>query len=153
MRQQYLLLKDVEDIGRSGEIISAKPGFARNYLIPEEKAVPATEHTLRMQARLQSERLKQAELDRKEAEALAAKIEGMDLKIVVKVDPEGNMYGSVGAGDIASLFQQEGIKVERRNVGSHLHIKVLGAHHLTLKLNEGVTCTYNLHVESDKIES
>ena len=146
MKQQYLLIADVEDIGRSGEVISVKPGFARNFLLPSQKAVPASEHTLRMQARLKEERSKQADLDRKEAEALAAKLSGLTLTITVKVDPEGNMYGSVGYSDILELFAKEGLQMDRRNIGLNKPIKVIGVHPLILKLKEGVTCAYTLHI-------
>ena len=150
MKLQYLLLEDVEEIGRSGEIINAKPGFARNYLIPQKKAVPATAHALRMQARLQDERAKKAAVDKSEAEELAKKLEGMTLKIVVKVDPEGNLYGSVGPMDIVHLFEKEGVQLDKKNIVLPTkHLKTLGVHQLTLKLQEGVTCGYTLHVESD----
>jgi large subunit ribosomal protein L9 len=152
MKQQYLLIDDVEDVGRSGEIITAKPGFARNYLFPQQKAVLASPHTLRMQAKLQEERSKKADVDRKEAEALAAKLEGTLLKITVKVDPEGNMYGSVGPTDIIQLFDKEGIKVERRNIGLLKAIKEVGVHQMTLKLNEGVTCTYSLQIIGEQAQ-
>lgn len=146
MKQQYLLIEDVEDVGRSGELIFAKPGFARNYLLPQEKAVPASAHTLRMQAQLQAERAEKAAVERKNAENLAAKIQGMALTITVKVDPEANMYGSVGPSDIIELFAKEGIEVDRRSIGLTKPIKVVGAHPLTLKLKEGVTCGYTLHI-------
>lgn len=147
MKQQYLLIADVEDIGRSGEVISAKAGFARNFLLPQQKAVLASEHTLRMQKRLQEERSKQADVDRKEAEALAGKLNGLTLKITVKVDPEGNMYGSVGPTDIIELFGKEGYTMDRRNIGINKPIKVIGKHPMTLKLKEGVTVAYTLHIE------
>ena len=146
MKQQYLLIEDVEDVGRSGEMISAKPGFARNYLLPQLKAVLATEHTLRMQTKLQAERAEKAAVDKKEAEALAQKLQGKELSITVKVDPEGNMYGSVGFADIIELFTKEGIEVDRRTVGLTKPIKQVGDHQLTLKLKEGVTCGYTLKI-------
>ena len=149
MRQQYLLIEDVEDVGRKGEVISAKPGFARNFLIPQKKAQVATVHVLRKQAKLQEERAKEAEVDRKAAEELSQKIEGMALKIVVKVDPEGHLYGSVGASDIVALFAKHGVQVEKKNVGVSLHLRTLGDHALVLKLKEGVTCKYTVIVESD----
>ncbi len=153
MKQQYLLLEDVEDVGRSGEIINAKPGFARNYLIPQQKAVPATAHALRMQARLQDERLKKAAVDKQESEEMAKKLEGMTLKIVVKVDPEGHLYGSVGPMDIVHLFEKEGIQLDKKSVVlPSKHLKELGVHQLTLKLKEGVTCGYTLHIVSDAPE-
>lgn len=150
MRQQYLLLEDVDEVGRSGEVINAKPGFARNYLIPQQKAVPATAHTLRMQARLQEERAKQAAVDKSAAEELAAKLEGSTLKIIVKVDPEGHLYGSVSQMDIVHLFEKEGVKLERKNIVLPHPIKELGVYNLTLKLKEDVVCNYTLNVVSDQ---
>lgn len=149
MKQQYLLIADVEDVGRCGEVIAVQPGFARNYLIPKQKAVPANAHTLRMQTRLQEERAKQAGLDRTESEALAAKLEGTTLNITVKVDAEGNMYGSVGYADILDLFSQHGFQLERRNIGLNKPIKNIGVHPMTLKLKEDVSCNYTLHIEGD----
>lgn len=151
MRQQFLLLEDVEDIGRSGEIVSAKPGFARNYLLPQKKAVLASPHTLRMQERLQQERAKKAAVDKKDAEELAAKLNGMTLTINVKVDPEGNLYGSVTQMDIVHLFEKEGVKLDRRNVLLPQHIKELGVKSLALRFKEDVTCNYTLNVVSEVI--
>lgn len=153
MKQQYLLIDDVEDVGRSGELISAKPGFARNFLLPQQKAVLANAHTLRMQAKLQEERAKKADVDRKEAEELAAKLQGTALTVKVKVDPEGNMYGSVGAHDIIELFNKEGIMVDKRNIGMNKPIKEVGVHQLTLKLKEGVTCNYSLHIIGEQAQA
>jgi len=150
MKQQYLLIADVEDVGRSGEVIAVQPGFARNYLIPQQKAVPASQHTLRMQARLKEERAKQAEVDRKGAEELAAKLEGSTLTVKVKVDPEGNMYGSVGFADIVKLFADKGFTLERRSIGLNKPIKEIGIHPMVLKFKEGVTCNYTLHIEGEK---
>jgi large subunit ribosomal protein L9 len=153
MKQQYLLIADVEDIGRSGEVISVKSGFARNFLLPKQKAVPASAHTLRMQERLREERAKQASVDRKEAEALAGKLEGLTLTAKVKVDPEGNMYGSVGYSDILELFTKEGFQMDRRNIGLNKPIKTIGVHVLTLKLKEGVTCNYTLNIVGEQLHS
>ena len=153
MKQQYLLIADVEDVGRSGEVISVKNGFARNFLLPQGKAVRASEHTLRMQARLQEERAKQAAVDRKDAEALAEKLGGMTLQITVKVDPEGNMYGSVGYADILELFAKEGIKLDRRNICLNKPLKEVGVLPMTLKLKEGVVCQYTLHILGEQASS
>ncbi|HSX11933.1 MAG TPA: 50S ribosomal protein L9, partial [Rhabdochlamydiaceae bacterium] len=87
MKNQLLLVEDVDDLGRSGDVVSVKPGFARNFLIPQKKAVVATKGTLRMQERLKEERAQKAIVDKKEAEEFAARIEGMVLTTTVKVDP------------------------------------------------------------------
>jgi large subunit ribosomal protein L9 len=152
MKQQYLLIDDVEDVGRSGELISVKPGFARNFLLPQQKAVPASAHTLRMQAKLVEERAQKAAVDRKESEEQAAKLEGLVLQITVKVDPEGHMYGSVGSNDIIELFAKEGIKVGKRNVGLNKPIKEVGVHQMTLKLKEDVNCGYALQIIGEQAQ-
>lgn len=152
MKQQYLLIDDVEDVGRSGELISVKSGFARNFLLPRSKAVPASAHTLRMQAMLVEERKKKADVDRKEAEDQAAKLEGLVLKITVKVDPEGHMYGSVGTSDIIELFAKEGITVGKRNVGLNKPIKATGIHQMSLKLKEDVACGYSLEIIGEQAQ-
>jgi large subunit ribosomal protein L9 len=149
MGNQLLLLEDVEDLGRSGEVVSVKPGFARNFLLPQKKAVVADKFTLRLQARLQEERNKRAEVDRKESEGIATRIEGMVLAMEVKVDPDGNMYGSVAAIDIVRLLEKEGISLERRGVLLIHPIKELGVHKINLRLKEGIPASFTLQVHSD----
>lgn len=148
MRNQLLLIEDVQDLGRSGDVVSVKRGYGRNYLVPQKKAVIADKFTLRMQAKLKEERAKRAEIDRKDAEELAGKIENRVLSIEVKVDPDGNMYGSVSALDIVQLFEKEGIAIERRNVALAHPIKALGVYPIHLKLKEGVPAQITLKVHS-----
>lgn len=149
MQNQLLLLEDVDDLGRSGDVVSVKPGFARNFLIPQKKAVVADPFTLRMQAKLQAERAKRAQVDRAEAEELSKKIEGMVLSIEVKVDPDGHMYGSVAAADMVRLFEEEGIQLERRNIVLPQPIKSLGQHPIQLKLKEGVPAQVTIDVVAE----
>lgn len=146
MKNELLLVEDVDELGRSGDVVSVKPGYARNFLIPQRKAVFADKHTLRMQAKLKEERAKRAVVDKKEAEELATGIDGRTLKIEVKVDPDGNMYGSVTFHDIIQLFEKEGIKLEKRNIVLAQPIKELGVFNLKLKLKEGVPASFTLKV-------
>lgn len=146
MKQQLLLLEDVEALGKKGEIVSAKPGYVRNFLLPQGLAIIASPNTLRKQERLREERAKQAVVDRKESEELAMQIEGVSLEIRVKVDPEGHMYGSVSAADIAHLFQEKGLPVEKKFVQLTKPIKETGVHKIALKLKEGVSLSCNLQI-------
>lgn len=149
MGNQLLLIEDVDDLGRSGDVVSVKPGYARNFLIPQKKAVVADKFTLRMQARLKEERAKQAQVDKKDAEELAARVDGMVLTVEVKVDPDGHMYGSVTSLDIVRLFEDQDIKLERRNVVLLQPIKQLGVYPIALKLKEGVPAQITLRVMSE----
>lgn len=146
MKQQLLLLEDVDALGRKGEIVSAKPGFIRNFLLPKGYAIIATQNTLRKQERLRAERAKQAVIDQKESEELARQIEGIVVETTVKVDPEGHMYGSVSAADIALLLQERGLPLDRKSVLLPRPIKQTGVHKISLKLKEGVSAFCDLHI-------
>lgn len=149
MQNQLLLLEDVENLARKGEIVKVKPGFARNYLLPEGKAVVADKRTLRMQDKLKEERAKQADADKKEAIELAAVIDHKEFNIVVKVDSDGNMYGSVTALDISKLLKDKGYAVERTHVKLLHPIKALGVYEISLVLKENVQASISLELESD----
>src|SRR5438445_11042849 len=97
MAKQLLLLEDVEHLGRKGDVVNAKEGYAYNFLIPKGFALVASESALRRKTKLQEERRKIAETDRKESEELAVRLNGEALTFIVKVDHEGHMYGSVSA--------------------------------------------------------
>ncbi len=149
MATKYLLVEDVEGLGRKGEIVSAKPGHARNYLIPQGFALMANPNTLRLQARLQAEREAKAAEDRREAEAQAAQIGELQLEVVVKVDPEGHMYGSVSAHDISHLLGKKGILLDKRDVQLKHALKTLGSHKVSLKLKESVAATVVVNISAE----
>ena len=146
MKQQLLLLQDVEALGKKGEIVTARRGYTRNFLLPGGHAIVASANTLRKQELLRKERAAQAIIDRKESEELLRQIESITLDTHVKVDPEGRMYGSVTAADIAKLFQERGLPVDRKNVQLTRPIKETGSHKITLKLKEGIAATCQLSI-------
>ncbi len=146
MKQQLLLLEDVDGLGRAGELVTAKPGFIRNYLLPQKKGLIADKQTLKMQARLQEEREKRAAVDRKASEELAAKFAELVLSTEVKIDPDGKMYGSVTTLEIANLLQEKGYEVERKQVMLAHPIKNLGTHSIQLRLKENVPASFTLEV-------
>lgn len=150
MAYQLLLTEDVEGLGKKGQIVKVRPGYARNFLLPKRRGVVADAQTLRMQKRLQEEREKQAVIDRAESEQLAAKFAGVSIEMVVKVDQEGHMYGSVSAHDIVDkLLATSGIALDKKHVALKHPIKVTGVHDVPLKLKEGVTCSITVTVVPD----
>ena len=152
MKQKLLLLKDVEDLGKKGEVVEVKRGFARNYLLPQQQAVIADIHTLRMQEKLKEERSKQAVIDRKDAEELAKKLADIVLTVHVKVDPEGKMYGSVSHADILDLLAKEGFSLEKKNIALKKAIKETGVIDVPLKLKEGVEATLKMKILPETAE-
>lgn len=153
MAQTLLLVKDVEHLGRSGDIVNVKPGYARNYLLPNGLAMVASKQALRLQERLQEERKKQSAQDRKDSEALAERVKDLIVESVVKVDQEGHMYGSVSVLDVVRLLEeQHQIIIDKRSVQLQHPIRVLGVHTIELKLKEGVTSSVRIKVRSEEEE-
>jgi large subunit ribosomal protein L9 len=155
MATKLLLIQDVEDLGRSGDVVSVKPGFARNYLIPRGFAHVADRRTLRMQVRLQEQRAVRAAEDRKEAEQQADQLKEITLTTIVKVDPEGHMYGSVSVHDIVKLLADEAkVELEKKAVQLKAPIKQLGIYKVTLRLKEDVETfvTVKVQTEDGRIE-
>ena len=151
MANKLLLIDDVESLGRSGDIVSVKPGYARNFLLPQGLAMIADKNTIRMQAKLQEERKQRAIKDLDEYNALAARFEEIVLTITVKVDHEGHMYGSVSAGDIADLLQDQAkVEIEKRSIQLKHPIKTTGDHKISLKLKEGVVASVTLQVSPEE---
>lgn len=150
MALHLLLIDDVEDLGRCGDVVRVKNGYARNYLLPQQYAVIADQNALKMQERLKEERAKKAVKDKADAEALAKSFEGVTVTTVVKVDQEGHMYGSVAVIDILKLLEEQAkIHVEKRMVQLKHPIKEVGSHTIHLKLNEGVTASFTLQVMAE----
>ncbi len=153
MATKLLLVQDVENLGRSGDIVSVKPGYARNRLVPTKVAVLADKKSLRMQARLQEERQKKAIEDKKDAELLAEKINGKKVTTIVKVDHDGHMYGSVSVNDILHLIQEQlSLTVEKRAVQLPHAIKKTGSTEVSLRLAEGITAKFILKVVAEGAE-
>lgn len=151
MATKLLLIEDVEALGRSGEIVGVKPGYARNFLLPQGLAVIADKRALRQQERLKEERQKKAVEDKKESDAVATRLEGVTLITVVKVDHEGHMYGSVTAHEIADLLQeQKNVELDKKSIQLKHAIKATGVHTIPVKLKEGVTTSFTLKVMSEE---
>lgn len=152
MASKLLLVDDVENLGRKGDLVEVRPGYARNFLLPNGKAVIADARTIRMQAKLQEERRLRAIEDRKEAEQLAARFVELEIVTTVNTDQEGKMYGSVSAADIVDLLlDQHKIEIEKRYVHLKHPIKELGSHTIQFRLKEGVEASCVLKIESKTV--
>lgn len=146
MKQQLLLLEDVGGLGRTGDLVSAKPGYIRNFLLPKKKAVIADKHTLKLQVTLKKEREKQAASDRKEAKEMAERLVDFVITTEVKVDPEGKMYGSVTSLNIVQLMKENGHTIDRKQVELPNPIKTTGEHKINLKFKEDVSAFFTLKI-------
>lgn len=150
LRQNYLLLlEDIHNVGRKGATVVVKPGFANNYLLPQKKAVVVNKHTLQLQARLQQERQQQAELDLKQSEEMKKQLENNVFTFPMKVDSNGQLYGSVSTLDIARLLIQEGYAIEKKSIRLTQTIKAVGDYPVTVLLKEGLTVRIVIKVQPE----
>jgi large subunit ribosomal protein L9 len=111
-----ILLENVENLGRIGDLVKVKPGYGRNYLLPQGKAALATPENMKEIEARRAELEKAAGEELAAAKARAAMIEGMELVIQANAGPEGKLFGSVGPIDIAEAFEKVQVEVERSEV-------------------------------------
>ena len=135
---QVILLERIGRVGQMGDVVTVKDGFARNFLLPQGKALRATkanrERFERERAQLEARNL---EL-KSEAEAIAAKLQGQSFIVIRQAGDSGQLYGSVATRDIASVVTEGGFSIERRQVMLDRPIKTLGLHEVRIGLHAEV---------------
>jgi len=149
-KMKVLLVKDVEHLGKAGEIKDVSGGFGRNYLIPKGFAVLATQSQIKQaEERLAAQRRK-AEAARKEAEMLAARLADLTLTFVVKVGEQDRLYGSVTNADIAAkLHEVAGVEIDRRKIALEDPIKRTGEYEVPVELASGVSAKLKVVVTGE----
>jgi large subunit ribosomal protein L9 len=143
---QVILSEDVQSLGQAGELVNVKPGFAFNFLIPQGKAIAATEASKR---ELEHQRRVITEKVRRELEVLEGerkKIEGVVVEITAQAGEEGKLFGSVTTLQIAEKLAEQGIDVDRRRIDLPEAIKTLGEHAVVVKLHRQMTATIKVKV-------
>jgi large subunit ribosomal protein L9 len=150
---KVILNDHVEHLGDRGATVEVKPGFARNYLLPQGLAYEATAANL---ARFKQEQkrweIKEAN-EKVEAEAQAAHLTGIELSFKRRAGEGDALYGSVTASDIAEALAERGIKIDRRRIALAQHIKRLGTFTAEIHLHREVRVPLMLHVEPEVEES
>ncbi len=150
---QVILLERIEKLGQMGDIVKVKPGYARNYLLPNRKALRATDENLKV-FESQRTRLEADNLERRvEAESVAGKLDGLSIVLLRQAGEGGQLYGSVTARDMAQALDQAGVKVERSQVHLDKVIKVLGLHPVRIRLHPEVAVTITANVARSEEEA
>ncbi len=135
---ELILRDDVSSLGKAGDLVRVKPGYARNFLLPRGLAFEATAgNKKRIEAESRA-RDAAAASDRAEAEALAARIGGASLEFKAKSGEDGKLFGSITAGDIAEQLEAQGITVDKRRIELEHPLKLLGFHSVPVRLHHDV---------------
>lgn len=143
---EVILREDVPSLGRAGELVRVRPGYARNYLLPKGLAFEATEGNRRRIAAETRAREARRQAERVEAEGLAARLASVTLTIASKAGEEGKLFGSVTAQDIADALAAQGLAVDRRRIELEHPIKALGTHTVPVRLHPEVHAEVRVHV-------
>ena len=146
---KVILRADVENLGRLGEVVSVKPGYGRNFLLPQRLAMLVTPGNLKA---FELERKKlQARMDalRSDADQLAARIEGLVLSIPMRVGDNDKLYGSVTSSIVGDALAGQGVEVDRRRILIDHPIRTLGEHPVRVRLHADVIASLTVKVISE----
>ena len=150
---QVILLERVEQLGQMGDVVNVKPGFARNFLLPQKKALRATKQNLEVfeqrKAQLVADNLKR----REEAEAVSKKMTGLTVSMVRQAGESGQLYGSVNARDIAESITAAGFTVARGQIIIDKPIKTISVHSVRVSLHPEVSVTVGVSVAPSQDEA
>lgn len=150
---EVILLQRIEKLGQMGDVVNVKPGFARNYLLPQKKAIRATESN---RARFEQQRAQLEAINlerRRDAEAMARKFEDLTVVLVRQAAENGQLYGSVSARDIADAVTEQDIKIARSQVLMDRPIKTLGLHPVRIELHPEVIVSITANVAKSEEEA
>lgn len=147
---RVILMHDVLHTGKRGDIVNVKPGYARNYLVPQGLALEATGGNLKYFAQQKTKIDARHAKEREAAAEVAAQLAGVRLRIAKRVGETETLYGSVTATEVALLLEEKGISVDRRRIDLEGGIKTLGEHPVRIELHPDVVAEVTVTVEAEE---
>ena len=148
---ELILKQDINGLGHKDDIVAVKPGYGRNFLIPQGFATMATESARKVHAENMRQRAHKEEKIRTEATAMAAKLEGITLKIGAKTSSTGKIFGSVNTIQIAEAIKEKGFEVDRKNITikDEENIKEVGTYSAKVKLYKDINVVVSFEVVTE----
>jgi large subunit ribosomal protein L9 len=150
---KIILLERVQKLGSMGEMVEVKPGYARNYLLPLKKAIRATKDNI---TSFQNKRLQLEEenaKNRKEAEKIAKRIDGVIITLIRQASETGHLYGSVRSSDISDALTDAGISIQKNQVLIPQPIKIIGMHKISICLHPEISILAKINVAQSEEEA
>jgi large subunit ribosomal protein L9 len=146
---EVILREDIKTLGRTGEMVRVKPGYARNYLLPQGLAYEATEGNKKRIAAETRVRATRSQAERAEAERVAATLSEVALTLSGKAGEEGKLFGSITSQDIADALARQGHTVDRRRIELEHPIKTTGTHTVMIRLHPEVHAELRVSVTAE----
>jgi large subunit ribosomal protein L9 len=146
---QIILQEDIDKLGHRGEVVTVKPGYARNFLLPRKLAIAATTGNMKALERIRGALAKKTATELEAAQKQAALLNGVSLVFKRKTGENDQMFGSVTSADIAEGLAAQGFKIEKRQVQISDPLKALGEYSVTIKVFRDVSAEVKVHVEKE----
>lgn len=146
---KVILKEDVHGLGRAGQTINVKDGYARNYLLPRGLALIADEKNLKVLEYQKKKFEEQAKKKRQDAESIAERLSALELTIKAKAGEDQKLFGSITAKDIAELLQKEGFSVDKKQINISEPIKRVGEHEVEVKLLSNLSAKLKINVVAE----
>ncbi len=147
---KIVLLEDISNLGDVSDIVTVKDGYARNYLIPSGKALPATKGNMKVLESIRKSIEAKSLRELKTHKALATRLSKIELTARVHTGEEDRMFGAVTSTDIAEMLAEKGIEIDRRIIELSEPIKALGIYNIPVRLHADVIATVKIRVEKDE---
>lgn len=146
---QIILQEDVEKLGHRGEVVTVKPGYARNFIIPRKLGIEATPGNMKALERIRTSLAKKTATELEAAHKQAELLNGVAVKFTRKTGENDQMFGSVTGADISEALAAQGFKVDKRQIQLAEPIKVIGEQTLTVKVFRDVTASIKVTVDKE----
>ena len=146
---QIILQEDVEKLGHRGDVVTVKPGYARNFLLPRKLAIEATSENMKALERIRTALSKKTATELDAAQKQAELLNIVSLRFTRKTGENDQMFGSVTTADVAEGLAAQGFKTDKRQVQLADPIKALGEYSVTIKVFRDVTANIKVHVEKE----
>jgi large subunit ribosomal protein L9 len=143
---EVILLERIERLGQMGQTVKVKPGFARNFLLPQNKALRATKANLELFEKQRAELEARNVAERKAAETVAKKLDNVTLTVIRQASESGQLYGSVSARDVVDAAKETNHPIQRAQVYIETPIKTLGLFPIKIKLHPEVSATITINI-------
>jgi large subunit ribosomal protein L9 len=146
---KLILIESVHNLGEAGDLVNVKPGFARNFLLPQGKAILATDSKVKELEHKQRVVAERVAREMKDLEASKKKLESLTLRASARAGEEGKLFGSVTTAQIAELLAEQGFEIDRRRIELGEPIKEVGDHQIPIKLHREVVASVKLSVTAE----
>ena len=146
---QIILQEDVEKLGNRGDVVTVKPGYARNFLLPHKLAIEATAGNMKALERIRGSLAKKTATELDAAKKQAELLTGVSVKFTRKTGENDQMFGSVTTADIADGLKAQGFEVDKRQIQLKDPVKALGEYPVTVKVFRDITAEIKIHVDKE----